>query len=104
VRIIGAEEVSSAVFRDLVESYLSRNYRLYLIVEGLPEKKEIGCSGQYCTEILTVAPPDDTYINISLDKPKEGDFKEREYKCSKGHVTKVYWYPTRHYAVVTRSR
>jgi hypothetical protein len=85
-------EVSKSDFLALVESYLSGNYRLYLIVERLAEKKEIGCSGQYCTEILTVAPPDDRYVNVALDKP-EGDCKEREYKCGQGHITKVYWYP-----------
>lgn len=67
------------------------NYEVLLV--PLATKKEIGCSAQYCTEILTIASPDDTYINIALDKPKEGDFKEREYKCKSEHVTKVYWYP-----------
>jgi hypothetical protein len=65
------------------------NYQVALI--PLATKKEIGCSGQYCTEILKVASPDDEHTEIALEKPKEPSI-EREYKCSKGHITKVYWY------------
>lgn len=79
-------------FLNLVESYLNANCRLYLVVRGLATKKEIGCSGQYCTEILKVASPDDRNTEIALQKPSEGDYIEREYKCSTGHITKVYWY------------
>jgi len=85
-------EVSAKAFLALVESYLSEDYRLYLIVERLVAKKEIGCSGQYCTEILTVASPDDRHTEVALEKSGEGDCIEREYKCYKGHITKVYWY------------
>jgi hypothetical protein len=67
------------------------NYKVVLV--PLATKKEIGCSAQYCTEILTVASPDDHYIYVALEKPKEGEYMEREYKCSKNHITKVYWYP-----------
>jgi hypothetical protein len=65
------------------------NYKVMLI--PLASKKEIGCSGQYCTEILKVASPDDEHTDIALEKPKYPSI-EREYKCSKNHITKVYWY------------
>jgi len=65
------------------------NYRVMLI--PLATKKEIGCSGQYCTNILKVASPDDEHTEIALEKPKEPSI-EREYKCPEGHITKVYWY------------
>ena len=84
-------DVPKEAFLGLVEGFLSGNYRLYLIVESLATKKEIGCSGQYCTEILKIASPDDEHTEISLEKPKEPSI-EREYKCSQGHITKVYWY------------
>jgi hypothetical protein len=65
------------------------NYRVVLI--PLPTKKEVGCTGQYCTEILTLMSPDDEHTEISLTKPKEPSI-EREYKCNRGHLVKVYWY------------
>jgi hypothetical protein len=70
------------------------NYKVLLI--PLASEKKIGCSGQYCTEILKVASPDDEHTEVSLEKPKEenciGSVIEREYKCSRKHITKVYWY------------
>lgn len=65
------------------------SYRVVLI--PLPTKRQIGCNGQYCTEILTLMSPDDEHTEIAREKPKEPSI-EREYKCSKGHITKVYWY------------
>jgi len=75
----------------LVAKLLNRmeNYRVVLI--PLASKKEIGCGGQYCTEILKIASPDDQHTEISLTKVNEKAI-EREYKCSKGHITKLYWY------------
>jgi hypothetical protein len=66
------------------------NYRVVLI--PLAIKKEIGCSGKGCTEVLKVASPDDEYIEVALEKP-EGKSIEREYECPKKHITKVYWHP-----------
>jgi hypothetical protein len=83
--------VPRQAFLGLVVSFLNKDHRLYLIVESLATKKEIGCSGQYCTEILKVASPDDKHTDLALEKPEESSI-EREYKCSKGHITKVYWY------------
>jgi hypothetical protein len=88
-------EVPKEAFLGLVEAFLNKDCKLYLIVEPLATKKEIGCSGQYCTEILKLASPDDEHTEISLEKPKEPSI-EREYKCPSGHITKVYWY---HYRV-----
>lgn len=98
-------EVPAEAFLALAESFLNANCRLYLIVKELATKKEIGCSGQYCTEILVVASPDDRHTEIALEKSGEGDCIEREYKCSKDHVTKVYWYyrPPRVFTATTRS-
>lgn len=84
-------DVPKEAFLGLVEAFLNEDCRLYLIVESLATKKEIGCSGQYCTEILKVASPDDEHTEISLEKPKDPSI-EREYKCSSEHITKVYWY------------
>jgi hypothetical protein len=84
-------KVSKEAFLGLVEGYLSEDRPLYLIVEGMAVTKEIGCSGQYCTEILKVASPDDNYTEVALQKPAEREFIEREYKCKEGHITKVYW-------------
>ena len=72
------------------------NYQVSLI--PLATKKEIGCSGQYCAEVLTVASPDDEYTEIALEVPtSKGRYIEREYKCkAMGHVTKVYWYHKTH--------
>lgn len=58
----------------------------------LPAQKEIGCSGQGCTEILTIAPPDDEHTVFTLKKPADESI-EREYECAKGHKTKGYWAP-----------
>lgn len=66
------------------------NYQVVMI--PLAIKKEIGCSGKGCTEILKVASPDDEHIELALEKP-EGKSIEREYECAKKHVTKVYWHP-----------
>jgi hypothetical protein len=54
--------------------------------------KEIGCSGEYCTEILRVASPDDEHTSVVVERRPNEDVIEREYKCPKGHVTKVYWH------------
>jgi len=87
-----AIEVPRQAFPGMVEAFLSEDRTLYLIVEGIMTVKEIGCSGQYCTEILKVAPPDSNHAEVTLQKPTEGDFIEREYKCKHDHITKVYWY------------
>jgi len=54
-------------------------------------KKEIGCGGKSCTEILKVASPDTKHTSVTLEKP-EGISIEREYECTRGHITKVFWY------------
>ncbi len=87
-------EVSGDLAAVLVTSKLLNglhNYKVVLV--PLAVTKQIGCSGSRCTEILKVASPNDTYINVALEKPKEGEYKEREYECGKKHITKVYWYP-----------
>jgi len=63
--------------------------------------KEIGCSEQYCTEILKIAPPDDKHVEISL-QPIDDRTIKRDYMCPKKHVTTIYWRPkkTREYSWV----
>ena len=93
-------EVPKQAFLGLVEGFLNETgYKLYLVVEELAATKEIGC----CTEILKIASPDDVYVQVKLENPKQVDCVEREYKCGKQHITRVYWCPVER-AVFTTGR
>jgi hypothetical protein len=91
VNLILPEELGPFV---LLAKLLNRLENYQVVLVPLATKKEIGCSGEHCTEILKIASPDDIYVNVALERPKEGECIEREYECSKKHITKIYWYPT----------
>jgi len=82
-------EVPAEAFSSLVESYLNGNYRLYLIVEEMPEKKTFSCKEKSCGLPFDAYPPDDAHTDALLDPTK--DAVERSYKCPDGHENTLYW-------------
>jgi hypothetical protein len=73
-----------------VAKLLSRLDEYEVVLIPLAVEKKIGCSGQNCTEVLTIASPDDKYTFFTLEKPA-GESIPREYKCGNEHITKGYW-------------
>lgn len=82
-------EVPERAFLGLVEGYLSGNYRLYLIVEEMAEKKTFSCKQKGCGKPFDAYPPDSEHTIPSLE-PREGAI-ERTPKCSDGHENTIYW-------------
>jgi hypothetical protein len=82
-------EVPKEAFLGLVEAFLSENYRLWLIVEDLPEKKTFGCKEKGCAMSFTVYPPDDMHTTAVVERRE--DAIERTYQCSEGHENTLYW-------------
>jgi hypothetical protein len=84
-----AEEVSNTVFRGLVENYLSGSYRLWLLVEEMPERKIFSCKD--CGKPFEAYPPDDIHTTASLESVDGA--VQRTYKCSGDvkHENVIYW-------------
>jgi hypothetical protein len=59
------------VFLGLVEAYLSGDYRLYLVVEELSQKKTFSCKEKGCGLPFDAWPPDDEHVIPRLE-PAEG--------------------------------
>ena len=51
-------EVPKEAFLGLVEGFLNQNYRLFLSVEELPDKKTFSCKEKGCGKPFDAYPPD----------------------------------------------
>jgi hypothetical protein len=72
-------EVPRQALVGLVEGFLNEGRTLYLIVEGMTEKKEFGCD--HCGAGIVAWSPDDQYTILRLKS--EGDSLERKIVCEK---------------------
>ncbi len=82
-------KVPGQAFLALVESYLSENYELWLIVKEMPEKKAFSCKEKGCGKPFDAIAPDDDHTKPSLE-PIEGAVL-RVPKCPDGHENEIYW-------------
>lgn len=82
-------DVPKGAFLGLVEAFLSGNYRLYLTVEEMAEKKTFSCKEKGCGAPFDVYPPDDAHT-IALLEQREGSI-ERTYTCPNNHENTIYW-------------
>ena len=82
-------EVPKEAFLGLVEGFLNQNYRLFLSVEELPEKKTFSCKEKGCGKPFDAYPPDGIHTAASVEKTE--DAVERTYKCPDGHENTLYW-------------
>jgi hypothetical protein len=80
-------EVPKGMFRGLVEGFLSENCRLWLVVEGMTEKKIFSCKD--CGKPFDAYPPDDAHVNASLEQTQNAI--PRTYKCAENHENTIYW-------------
>jgi DNA-directed RNA polymerase subunit RPC12/RpoP len=81
-------EVPKKAFLGLVEGYLSENYRLYLIVEGLTVKKEFGCD--HCGAKIEAWSPDDHHTILELKGGPESIERKIECPTCEGESIR-YW-------------
>jgi len=83
--------VSKEAFLGLVEGFLSGNYRVYLFVEEMGEKKTFSCKEKGCGKPFDAWPPDEEHIVPRLE-PAEGAVP-RTYKCEDEgkHENTIYW-------------
>jgi len=81
-------EVPRQAFLGLVEAFLSEGRNLYLVVEGMTEKKEFGCDN--CGARIEIWSPDDSHVILELDSTSAS--LERKIKCPKcGKENVRYW-------------
>ena len=81
-------KVPKEAFLGLVEAFLSEGRTLYLIVEGMTEKKEFGCD--HCGTKIESWSPDDSHTILELDAGSGA--LERKIKCPKcGKENTRYW-------------
>jgi len=53
--------------------------------------KEFGCDNTKCNQKIVAIPPDDSYVNLYLNKCCEKSIKQ-EYKCDNcDHINIRYW-------------
>jgi hypothetical protein len=84
----GIVEVPKQAFLWLAEAFLSEGRTLYLIVEGMTEKKEFGCD--HCGAKIESWSPDDSHIILELDGGSGS--LERKIKCQNcGKENIRYW-------------
>lgn len=95
-------EVPERAFLGLVEGYLSGNYRLYLVVEELSQKKTFSCKEKGCGKPFDAYPPDDEHVIPRLESA-EGAV-DRTYKCPEGHENTIFWLKGAGHAFLTTHR
>ena len=83
-------DVPKEAFLGLVEGFLSGNYRLYLFVEEMGEKKTFSCKEKGCGLPFDAWPPDEEHIVPRLE-PADGAV-ERTYSCPANHENAIYWF------------
>ena len=83
-------EVPAKAFLALVESYISGEYRVYLVVERILSVKEtFSCKEKGCGKPFDAWSPD-TIHTVPRLEPTE-DAIPRSYKCPDGHENTIYW-------------